>query len=670
MSLDSHMQLSGKTLGTCTLQTLLGRGGMGAVYIAIQQRPRRTVAVKVLLPELSQDTARYNEFLSRFRREADAIAMLDHVNIMPIYEYGEQDQLAYLVMPYVTGGTLRDVIARRGKLPLNEAIVIVEQIASALDYAHQHGIIHRDLKPGNILFHADGRLLLTDFGIAKVLGGVVDGTAPAMQTLTTTGTIIGTPEYLSPEQAAGTPIDKRADIYSLGVVLYQLLTGHVPFSGSTPVAVAIKHAMESPPPLKSFHVDVPPAVEQVIMKALAKQPEQRYETAGEFARALRNAASTGATLLASQTSLSAANTVIASDTIGEQSLKISGEQTVVAPESAGTGQPGSQATPPIVQIAAAPTVMMGQQAEMTGATSADKQAMSERRSPAMTSPHELATVAIISPPQQSRNRLPLWLALVSVVLVVVLVSGGIVLYLHQSPSSRSTGLSAGQSVSTTVPGTKATPKVTVQPTTAATAVPANLPPAATTYAGAVIYGDQQPICTAPQSPQLWTTNSAVQLTCNTDGSTLMTNSQSALQSIFLKNLPDGTPLPQNYVIQVQAELPSTGSGGFAIFFHTQVNPNPYNGYLFDIQPSGAWAGYSLDAGQETVLHSDQGIALSATSFTTIDVVVSGDQYMIFFNGHHYGGIQSNAYTGGTVGLGVDGNAQIILKNFVIYAYQG
>jgi len=109
----------------------------------------------------------------------------------------------------------------------------------------------------------------------------------------------------------------------------------------------------------------------------------------------------------------------------------------------------------------------------------------------------------------------------------------------------------------------------------------------------------------------------------------MTNSQSALQSIFLKNLPDGTPLPQNYVIQVQAELPSTGSGGFAIFFHTQVNPNPYNGYLFDIQPSGAWAGYSLDAGQETVLHSDQGIALSATSFTTIDVVVSGDQYMIF-----------------------------------------
>src|ERR1700693_2035713 len=151
-------QLNGKILGTCTLQRLLGRGGMGAVYLAQQSPPRRTVAVKVLLSELFTSPTGFSEFLVRFRREADAIAALDHVNIMPIYEYGEQDQLAYLVMPYVTDGTLRDVVAQRGKLPLSEAVSIVEQIAAALDYAHRHGIIHRDLKPGNILFHADGRI--------------------------------------------------------------------------------------------------------------------------------------------------------------------------------------------------------------------------------------------------------------------------------------------------------------------------------------------------------------------------------------------------------------------------------------------------------------------------------------------------------------------------------
>src|SRR5438067_12741817 len=152
-------QLNGRILGTCTLQGLIGRGGMGAVYLAQQARPRRTVAVKVLLPELFSHPTGFSEFLARFRREADAIAALDHINIMPIYEYGEQDQLAYLVMPNVTGGTLREAIEKRRRIPLSETVPIIEQAAAALDYAHAQGIIHRDLKPGNILFHADGRLV-------------------------------------------------------------------------------------------------------------------------------------------------------------------------------------------------------------------------------------------------------------------------------------------------------------------------------------------------------------------------------------------------------------------------------------------------------------------------------------------------------------------------------
>src|SRR5436190_8660777 len=151
----------GKTLGTCTLQRVIGRGGMGVVYLAQQSRPRRTVAMKMLTTEIFPNQTAFSEFLVRFRREADAIAALEHINIMPIYEYGEQDQFAFLVMPYVPGGTLRDVVARRGTLPLTEILLIAEQMAAALDYAHKHGIIHRDLKPGNILFHADGRLLLT-----------------------------------------------------------------------------------------------------------------------------------------------------------------------------------------------------------------------------------------------------------------------------------------------------------------------------------------------------------------------------------------------------------------------------------------------------------------------------------------------------------------------------
>ncbi|HET8846070.1 MAG TPA: serine/threonine-protein kinase, partial [Ktedonobacteraceae bacterium] len=162
-------ELLGKTLGTCTLERLIGHGGMGAVYLARQQRPRRSVAVKVFLPGPALDDEARADFLARFRREADAIASLDHINIIPIYEYGEQNQQAYLVMPYISGGTLRQIINTRGPLPLNEALPLVEQIAEALDYAHKLGIIHRDIKPGNILFHADGRLLLADFGLAKIL---------------------------------------------------------------------------------------------------------------------------------------------------------------------------------------------------------------------------------------------------------------------------------------------------------------------------------------------------------------------------------------------------------------------------------------------------------------------------------------------------------------------
>src|SRR3989440_10475372 len=166
---NSRGDLTGQTLGSCRLEKHIGQGGMGTVYLARQTRPARNVAVKVLLPNLAMNSQVYQEFLARFRREADVIAKLEHVNIMPIYEYGEQDGLAYLVMPYLSGGSLRDVLAQRGALSLSETATYLDQSAYALTYAHSHGVIHRDIKPSNFLIHSDGRLVLADFGIARIM---------------------------------------------------------------------------------------------------------------------------------------------------------------------------------------------------------------------------------------------------------------------------------------------------------------------------------------------------------------------------------------------------------------------------------------------------------------------------------------------------------------------
>ncbi|HLG78949.1 MAG TPA: protein kinase, partial [Ktedonobacteraceae bacterium] len=226
------------------------------------------------------------EFLTRFRREADVIAQLDHVNILPIYEYGEQDGLAYLVMPYLTGGSLRDLLARQGPLSLTVALSYIEQDAAALQYAHEHRIVHRDIKPANILFHSDGRLVLADFGIARIIR---DPNEPIEATLTGPSHFIGSVDYMSPEMVNGTPVDHRTDIYELGIVLFQMLAGRVPFQGTTPFIIAAQHLREQPPSLSLLKPGIPPAVDAVVHKALAKEPDARYDSAQEMAQALRAA---------------------------------------------------------------------------------------------------------------------------------------------------------------------------------------------------------------------------------------------------------------------------------------------------------------------------------------------------------------------------------------------
>ncbi|GER87066.1 hypothetical protein KDW_12280 [Dictyobacter vulcani] len=276
-------ELCGKVLGTCTLQKVIGRGGMGAVYLAQQSRPRRQVAVKVLLPITAFKPQQHKAFLERFRRETDAAASLEHPNITPVHEYGELDGLAYLVMPYVSGGTLRDELDNEGKLPLTRIVSYLEQMAAALDFAHERKVVHRDIKPANILMTPEKRLLLTDFGLVKI---ITDGQMN-QNPLSEVGMPMGTPDYMSPEQVVGGVVDARADIYSLGVLLYHMVAGVPPFQGETPMKVALQH-LHTPPPLPRMQrPDLPPAAEQVILRALAKRPADRYVSTRDLASAFR-----------------------------------------------------------------------------------------------------------------------------------------------------------------------------------------------------------------------------------------------------------------------------------------------------------------------------------------------------------------------------------------------
>ncbi len=272
-------QLTLTALGPYRLLSLLGAGGMAQVYRAFDPRLEREVAIKILSPALAGQAG----FLERFKREARAAAQLDHPNILPIFDFGEERGVTYVVMPLIEGGTLRDRLVQRGVCSLRESLTILSQIALGLHEAHEHGLVHRDVKPANILLAPNGRALLADFGIACVIVDTHD------MGLTQNGMGIGTPEYMSPEQARGEIVDRRADVYALGIVLFQVLTGQVPFSDEDGLAIAYKQVYEAPPAPRRLNATIPPAVEAVILKALAKAPEDRFQTAAEFAQALDRA---------------------------------------------------------------------------------------------------------------------------------------------------------------------------------------------------------------------------------------------------------------------------------------------------------------------------------------------------------------------------------------------
>jgi eukaryotic-like serine/threonine-protein kinase len=273
--------LIGKQLGRYTIQAEIGRGGMARVYRAQDTQLKRIVAIKVLLPQLAVDP----EFAQRFEREAVTAANLRHPNIVTIYDVGEQDSLRYIAMEYVRGHTLHAIIEDRGALGLGYAITIVGPVAAALDYAHRQGAVHRDIKPQNIMIDVDGRVLLTDFGIAQA----PEGGSTGGERLTRTGIFMGTPEYISPEQASAQRVDGRSDLYSLGIATYEVITGNVPFSGATPQLI-VAHAQTQPPPISTQDQDLPPELDVVMARILAKRPDQRFATGAAFIDELRGVA--------------------------------------------------------------------------------------------------------------------------------------------------------------------------------------------------------------------------------------------------------------------------------------------------------------------------------------------------------------------------------------------
>jgi beta-lactam-binding protein with PASTA domain len=253
----------------------LGVGGMAEVWCAEDEVLGRRVALKLLGGRFIDDP----EFRERFRREAQAAAGLTHPNIVSIFDRSEWDGQPYIAMELVDGRTLKELVTERGPLEPGMAVNLTEQVLRALGYAHRRGIVHRDVKPQNVIIDGDGQAKVADFGIAR----------SGHSEMTETGAIVGTVAYLSPEQAQGLPVDRRSDLYSAGVVLYELLTGHVPFEGEAPVSVALKHVSELPVPPGQLRPGIPPALEAVVMRALEKDPARRFQSAEEFIAALENA---------------------------------------------------------------------------------------------------------------------------------------------------------------------------------------------------------------------------------------------------------------------------------------------------------------------------------------------------------------------------------------------
>ncbi len=624
--------LTGKILGTCLLEKRIGQGGMGAVYLAKQIRPSRFVAIKVLLPNVTPNSSLYKEFLTRFRREADVIARLEQINIIPIYEYGEQDAMAYLVMPYLAGGSLGDLLVRNGALSLQEAVPFIDQAAAALDYAHAHGVIHRDLKPGNFLLSTEGRLVLADFGIARM---IQDSDSTFRAALTGTGMLLGTPEYMAPEMLNDEAIDHRTDIYALGIVLFQMLSGHVPFKGNTPFAIATKHLQEPPPSLHQMSPAIPPAVDTIIRKALAKKREDRFASAGAMAQALRNAVTNPGYL--SETQERNAPTVLSPPRVMPP--------TVAVPR---------QETPPPVD----------QTVYSSSGTSAPTRLRSEPSSGGFI---DGGFIRPITPNPASVNRLQPWLIFIGVLLVLILIIGGVLVGLQLNRGTTSTPPSTGpittastsHSSNPTV-GTQSTP--TSQPTNQSTTTQQTGVPK-----GSLLYSTTSPGRPCDSNGGHWANYNLPVLTCQGTGTEIANNNSQSpnLVGTLLTSLPNSA-FPSNYVIEAQLQSLNGSQADFGIYFRNQPG-NQQGVYTFFIHSNGTWSTYVYDNSTGAPTEIARGRLSDASGTTTVDVVAVDSNFTFYVNGQLVGKTNDATYSSGTIGIALDAGGTIFASNFSLYS---
>src|SRR6266700_1933472 len=279
--------LLGRTIAGYRLLEVLGRGGMSIVFLAQRlDGPQDRVAIKILMPSTAPTPEEFVSFQARFMREAQAAYHMHHPHILPVLGYGEEQGLFYMIMPVITGGTLTTRLASAsGPLPLAEIARYLDQLAGAIDYANQHGVVHRDIKPSNVLIDTRGSVYLVDFGIIHLFDSGLYALEEALTSMTTTGRMYGTPAYMAPERFKGEQAEPATDIYALGILLYQLVTGQVPFSADNPLAVGMKHLNEQPRSPRSLRPDLPEPAEAAILKALAKRPADRFATAAALASA-------------------------------------------------------------------------------------------------------------------------------------------------------------------------------------------------------------------------------------------------------------------------------------------------------------------------------------------------------------------------------------------------
>lgn len=436
---------AGQVLGAYRLVQRIGRGGMGEVWLGRHLKLGREAAIKVLPASLAGEA----DFLKRFQREAASAASLEHPNILPVWDYGEQEHTPYLVMPYVSGGTLKDRLSGSG-ISRTEFLHFFKQMAEALDYAHERGLIHRDVKPANMLIDERDRLYLADFGIAKALEG--------SEGLTRTGVGVGTPEYMAPEQAQG-HADTRSDLYALGIIAYQLLAGRVPYSGNSTVEVLMKHLQEPVPlrPLREPALGLPPDIERLFQKALAKNPNDRYQSAMSLYEALAEALSAP------------------SARAGDTRSTVVADSTIIGGAAAAAAAPVSAAswTPPPApwQPAAAPT------SNWQGASSAyTPPPQSWQAAPGATPPFGATPgYGVPQPPIQSHTvskGQPWWLWGILAAVVLLLGFGGVVALARGGGTA---------STPTALPATAvaAAPSATVAPVAAATSPPPTAAPVPT-----------------------------------------------------------------------------------------------------------------------------------------------------------------------------------------------